>query len=211
MPASGDQRRLVEERVTFKLIAYQRFAAGLHRLFDLRHAEIGDADVTRKPVALGLDEDADRLGKRKPGTRPVQQQQIDLAQAQPRQTLVHRAIEFARSEMRRPDLRCYEHFVALDARPAQPLAHLALVVIHFGGVDVPVAETQCLLDDAGANAAAQLPSAEPEQGNAGAFDLDGRNARSRRDYVGHIESADGTTLMAAWRRAPQTLLRAPVQ
>ena len=80
LSASSDQRRLVEERMTLELITDQRFAADLHRLFDLRHAEVGDADVTRQSVALGLAQHVDRFGKRQPLARPVQQQKIDLGQ-----------------------------------------------------------------------------------------------------------------------------------
>ena len=70
------------------------------------------------------------------------------------------ALEIARGKVRRPYLGGDEDFLARDARGAQPLPHFALVVVHFGGIDVAVAEPQRLLDDARTDAPAQFPGAE---------------------------------------------------
>jgi hypothetical protein len=77
--------------------------------------------------------------------------------------------------MRRPDFRGDKYLVTLDARRANALPHLPLVVVHFRGVDVPVAEAQSLFNHARANASAQVPSAEAEQRDARAFSLYGRD------------------------------------
>ena len=74
--------------------------------------------------------------------------------------------------MGRPDFGGEEKVVASDAGGAHPLAHFALVVVHFRGIDMPVAEPQRLLDQPRAGAAAQIPGAEPEQRNPGALGLD---------------------------------------
>src|SRR5215475_8203383 len=55
------------------------------------------------------------------------------------------------------------------SRTRLSLADLALVVVHFRGVDVAVAETQRLLHHARAGAPAQVPGAETDQRNAGAM------------------------------------------
>ena len=75
--------------------------------------------------------------------------------------------------MRRPDLGGDEHLVARQTGGAQPFAYLALVVVHLRGVDMPIAEPQRLLDDAGAGASAQIPGAETGKRDAGAFGFDG--------------------------------------
>ena len=102
----------------------------------------------------------------------MQQQQIDFAEAQPRQTIARRAFEIARREMIGPNFGRDKNFAALDAGRAQALADIALVVIHLGGVDMPVAEAQRLLDDARAGAAAQFPGAKPDQRNVCAIRRD---------------------------------------
>ena len=57
---------------------------------------------------------------------------------------------------------------------AQPLADLALVAVHLGGVDVAVAEAQRLLDHPHAGALAQIPRPEADRGNACAIGFDER-------------------------------------
>jgi hypothetical protein len=74
--------------------------------------------------------------------------------------------------VRGPHLRGDEHRVAFQPGGAQPLSHLALVIIKLGGVDVTVAEPQRLLDDARTGAPAQLPGAETDERDAGAVRLD---------------------------------------
>ena len=62
-----------------------------------------------------------------------------------------------------PDLGGDEHFIAADAGGPHAVADLALVVVDLGGVDVAIAESQRLLDDARAGPAAQLPGPEPDR------------------------------------------------
>src|SRR6516165_8761997 len=71
-----------------------------------------------------------------------------------------------------PHLGGDEHVAAPEARGAQRLADLALVVVHLGGVDVAVAEAERLLDRARAGAPAQVPGAEPDRGNLRTVRLD---------------------------------------
>ena len=144
-------------------------------MLDQRDGEIRHADVSREPVALDLAQRADGFGERHVRIGPVQQQQIDLAEPQPRQAIARRALQLARREMTGPDFGGDEHVAALDAGRAQTFTDFALVVIHLGGVDVPVAEPQRLLDDARAGAAAQFPGAEADQRNPCAVCFDARD------------------------------------
>ena len=67
------------------------------------------------PSRLTLHKRAERFLKRNLRIGPVQQQQIDFAQAQPHQAVARRALERPRREMRRPDFGGHEQFAALDA------------------------------------------------------------------------------------------------
>src|SRR5438445_747470 len=102
----------------------------------------------------------------------MQQQQIDLRNAQPGQAVLGRSLEIIRRKMGGPDLGRDEHIVASHSRSAQALANLAFVLIDLRGVDVAVAEPQRLLDQTRAGSPPQLPGAEPDRGNFGAVGLD---------------------------------------
>ena len=162
-----------------ELVADQRLGRQRHRLVEQRDVEIRHADVARHAGLLDLAQRAERFGQRHLRVRPVQQQEIDLGQPQLHQAVLGGAHELARRKMRRPDLGGDEHLVARHAGGAQPLAHLALVVVHLRGVDVAVAEPQRLLDHARAGASAQIPGAETDERDAGAFGFDGGGHRSR--------------------------------
>ena len=53
------------------------------------------------------------------------------------------------------------HAVARHAGCAQPFAHIGFVAIHRGGIDVAVAELECLRDDCAA--VAELRGAEADR------------------------------------------------
>src|SRR5262249_39725372 len=121
---------------------------------------------------FGLAQRAERLRQWNAWIGPMQQQKIDFPEPQLRETFLGGANELARREMRRPHLGDDEHFVARDARGAQPFSHLALIVIHLSGVDVAIAKPQRLFNDTRADTPAQIPGAEPEQRNACAICFD---------------------------------------
>ena len=147
------------------LIADQRRRALLDRLLHQRDREIRHADVPGHAELAHMGERIQRLRQRHARVRPVQQQKIDLGQAQPGQALLGRAFEVVRGEMIGPDFCGDEHLVARHAGGAQPLADLALVLVDLRGVEVAIAEPQRLLDQPRADASAQLPGAEPDRGN----------------------------------------------
>jgi len=125
-----------------------------------------------EPVALDLAQGAERFGERNLRIGPMQQEQIDLAQAQPHQAVARGALKLARSEMRRPDFRGQKHFAALDVGGIETLPDFALVVVDFRGVDVAIAEPQGLFDHSRTGAAAQFPGAEPDEWKLGAVGVD---------------------------------------
>jgi len=91
-------------------------------------------------LALDPRQRAQRIRERHLRVRPMQQQQVDLGHAQPRQALLGGSLEIVRLEVGGPDLGGEEYLVAFHAGSAHALAHLALVVVGLRGVDVAVAE-----------------------------------------------------------------------
>src|SRR5262249_15158777 len=116
----------------------------------------------------------------------VQQEEIDVRELQPRQARLRRMLELARGKVRRPHLRGNEHLIAFYAGRAQPLPHLAFVVIKLGGVDVAVTPPPRLLPDTPAATPAQLPGAEADERNAVAmrFDHVGCNGHHHSPLLG---------------------------
>jgi hypothetical protein len=92
----------------------------------------------------------------------VQQQQIDLRETQLCQALLGRSLKIVRRKVRGPNLGGHKHLVAIDAGSAQALADRAFILIDLRGVDMAIAESQRLLDQARAGPPAQLPGAEPD-------------------------------------------------
>ena len=173
VPAAGrDHLRLIDERMHLDLIADQRLVRKLHGLFDQRDGEVRYADVAGKSRALDLAEGAERVAQRDLRVGPMQQKQVDVREPQSLQTCLRRALEIAGGKVRRPYLRGDKDVLARDACGAQPLPHLAFVIVKLGGVDVPVAELQRLLDDARTGAPAQFPGAESDHRDARAVRFD---------------------------------------
>src|SRR6516225_9866181 len=175
--ACGDHLGLVQERMTFDLVADQGFARQSHGLFDEFNCEIRNADMACQAVTLDLAERAERAAEWNLRIGPMQQQQVHFAQAQPRKAVTRGTFEIARREMRRPDFRRYENIAALDARLVQSFADLPLIVVHFRRVDVTIAEPQRLFDEASTSAPAQLPSAQTQERDSDAI---GGNIRAGR-------------------------------
>ena len=96
LAAGGDHLRLVEKRMTFDLIANERLGRKPHRLLDELDGEIGHPDMARQPIALDLAQRAERIGERDLRIGPVQQQQIEFAQAQPAERVARGPFEIAR-------------------------------------------------------------------------------------------------------------------
>jgi len=152
----------------FDLIGHQGLGRKLHHLRQEVHGEIGNADVPREAFPLHPAQRADGVGERDPRVRPMDQQKIDLGEAKLREALLGRALEFARREMVGPHLRGDEDVGTGHAGGPQPLADLALVAVHLGGVDMAIPEAQSVLDHSHAGALAQIPRPEADCGNAGA-------------------------------------------
>jgi hypothetical protein len=99
----------------------------------------------------------------------VQKHEIDLGQPHPRHAALGGTLELEGREMRWPYLGGDKDIGPPDARRPERLAHLALVVVHFRGVNMAVSKPQRLLDDPRAQASAQLPGAQTHERNVRAL------------------------------------------
>src|SRR5262245_27294902 len=129
----------------------------------------------------------------------MDKQEIHLGELEVDEALLGGLLERACAQVRLPHLRGDEDLVALDAGGAQALADLALVVVHRGGIDVAVAEPQRLLDHARADAAAQVPGAEPDERNARAVCLNHLHGRAPLSPAPAARSDAGTARAAQSR------------
>ena len=84
---------------------------------------------------------------------------------------VERAADRVRRQILVPDLCGDVQIVAGDARGRERGADRLLVAVHFGGVDMAVAEPQRAFDRGAAGIALHAEGAEPEPGQADALGL----------------------------------------
>ena len=178
-PAGGGDLRLVEKRMHLDLVADQRLAREPDRFIDQRDREVGHADMAGQTVLLDPAQGAQRFGQGYQRVRPVQEQQIDLGQAQPGEAALGGMLELMGGEMRRPYLGGQENIVAPDPGRVQRLPDLALVVVHFRRVDMAISQPQRLLHHPRTDAPAQLPGTQTDERNAGAPGLNDVHRGSR--------------------------------
>ena len=95
----------------------------------------------------------------------MDQQQVDVGDAQVCEALFDGALQIARRKLGVRDLGRDEDLLALHARGVQPLSDLLLIAVDQRAVEVPIAELQRLLGDARPDAPIELPGAEPQHRN----------------------------------------------
>src|SRR5580658_9400155 len=137
----------------------------------------------------------------------MQQQKVDRADAEPIKTVGRRAWKIGSGEMRRPDFGGEEYVLTLDGGGFQAFADGALVIVHFRGVDMPVAEIERRLHHLGANPAAQIPGAEAKQRYAGAMGTHRGDLIFTRTHFANV-SVQCAPVTGACRRAPRKRLAA---
>src|SRR5438105_12099250 len=129
------------------LVGHERLVGEPYGLIEQRYAEIGDADVAGEPSAFDPAECPDRFLERHRRIGPMNEEKVHGRKPEPFQALVDRALEITCREAIEPYLGGDEDFLTLDAGRAQPLADLALVAVHLGSVEMPVALPQGRRDD----------------------------------------------------------------
>jgi hypothetical protein len=95
----------------------------------------------------------------------MQEQQVEVVDAELAGALVERVQRGVIAVVADPDLRLKEDVIAGDARAANAFADLALVAVGGGCVDQPVADTQRRLEGRGGLLGRRLEDAESESGH----------------------------------------------
>ena len=103
--------------------------------------------------------------------RPVHEIEIDLIEPELFQAGVERPADRVRREIFVPDLGGDVQILARDAGRRDRGADGLLVGVHFGGVDMAIAERQRAFDRRAADVALHAKGAEPEPRQADALGL----------------------------------------
>ena len=106
---------------------------------DERDGEIGDADVAREAVALGLGERLHGLAQRDLRVRPVHQQKVDVVEAELGEARLDRAGEIVGLEVLVRDLGGDEELRPWQAGGANPFADAALAPVFARRIDMAIA------------------------------------------------------------------------
>ena len=171
---------LRQEGMVFDLVAGDVGAAFLHGLPHQGRVEVADPDEARLAGGLDLAEGLQGLAQRDGLARPVDEQQVDIAGVQVSQAVFGAAFHVRVREVVGPDLRRDEHVLPVDGRVPDGAAHLGLVAVHAGGVDMTVADIERHAHRVDALAPAQRPSAEAQRGNPDPFHVDVHRGRCLR-------------------------------
>ena len=115
-PRRGQQLRLVEKRMILRLQYDQRLGAEFDRLVEQRDVEIGDADMARQPLPLGLGQRRHGLAQRNVRIGPMDQQEIDVIDLERGEAFIHRFRKVAGAQVFVADLGGEEDVLA-RARP----------------------------------------------------------------------------------------------
>src|SRR5450631_3848663 len=127
--------------------------------------EVGDADRAGATVGAELlqrpprgDEVAAVQGRE----RPMDQEQVDVIEAQLAERCLERAASVVRPVVAVVELAGDEHLRSVQAGAAYGLPDAALVAVHLGGVDVPVAHLECGADRLCSFGGIDLKDAKPK-------------------------------------------------
>src|SRR5450755_2816156 len=127
--------------------------------------EVGDADRADATVGAELlqrlprgDEVAAVQGRE----RPMDQEQVDVVEAQLAEGCLERAVSVVRPVVAVIELAGDEHLCSVQAGAAYGLPDAALVAVHLGGVDVPVAHLECGADRLCSFGGIDLKDAKPK-------------------------------------------------
>ena len=187
--AASAHRVLVQVGMELDLVRDQRRGAQGGSLAHQLDVEVADADVARPAARYGLVQRIDLLGQRRLVAGPVQQQQVHVIGAQPRQAFLDRAQQVGRPVVVHPDLGGQEDLLARHAGLGHATTHVGLVAIDLRGVDVAVAQLQRGPGHAGGVLGRHAEHAQAQRGNL---------APSRpRGLVGIIRFAPAGISMAA--------------
>jgi hypothetical protein len=127
--------------------------------------EVGDADRAGATVGAELLQRlprGDEVAAVKGRERPMDQEQVDVIEAELVERCLERAASVVRSVVGVVELAGDEHLRSVQAGGADGLPDAALVAVHLGGVDVPVARLECSADRLSSFGGIDLKDAKPK-------------------------------------------------
>ena len=170
LAAGGNDLGLVQERMHFDLVRHQRLTCHLHGFIEHRGSEIGDADMTRQPLALERAERRDALRERDLRAGPMDEQQVHRRKPERLEAVIESAFELV--EAIPVDFGGQKYVVALHAGRPNAFADFTLIAIVLRRVDVAVANLQGRLDGFDADRALQRHGAKADRRNLCAIGFD---------------------------------------
>ena len=135
----GDELRLIEIGMVLGLQHGEGLRTERDRLVEQRGGEIGNADMAREPLPLGLGERRHVLAHGNLRIGPVHQQEVDIVDLERAQAVVDRAGKIVGLKVLVADFGGEENVGARQAGGAQRLADRRLGAVFARGIDVAVA------------------------------------------------------------------------
>ena len=129
--------------------------------------------------------------------RLVQDQQVDLVDPELAGALVEGVQGGVVPVVADPDLGLDEDLAAVEPGSSEPFAHLPLVAVRRGGVDVPVTRCECCLDGCDRLVGRRLEDAVPERGQRDAV-VEGEDGDSPGRHGRTITLSASRSSMAAY-------------
>src|SRR6218665_1160073 len=115
--------------MVFDLIAKELGLVRVERFVEQSHGEIADADQPCLAGSLRCGKGCERLAQRHILARPVDEQQIDIVEAEPVEDFVHPACNGFGLKIIKPDLAGDEKLLTSDTAFANRPSNLKLVAI----------------------------------------------------------------------------------
>src|SRR5690606_16519697 len=101
---------------------------------------------TGEPALAHIIEGFDRGGERNARIWPVDEQEVDIVEPHELQAALGRALQIGRRQIRPPNLRGKEDFLARNPRSPDRLTHLPLIFVSGRRVHMAVADLERMSD-----------------------------------------------------------------
>ena len=155
----------------FDLVAGDRRLDLLDHGFQERNVEIGDADGAGTALLLQFHQGFEHFGQVHVFGRPVHQIEIDHVQPELLQGSIERPADRIRRQILVPDFCRDMQIATRNAGGGDGGADRLLIAVHFGGVDMAVAQRQRAFDRRATGLGLHAKGAEPEPRQADALGL----------------------------------------
>jgi hypothetical protein len=155
-----------------------------HRLVEQCRREIADADEAGLAGLAQSGHRLERLGQGHGAARPMDQQQVEMIEAQLLEAVLGAARDVLRREMVARQFCRDPQLATGDSGLRDALADLGLVAIELRGIDVAITHGDRVAHRAGAIGTVQRPGAEAQRRHARVFYLDEFHVAAFRSKLG---------------------------